>query len=61
MNEARSLLADTDYTSNLIASLVGYSHYTTFFKMFKAYTGYSPQEYRITERNKLKKNEKNSS
>ena len=55
MNEARSLLADTNYSSNIVASLVGYSHYTTFFKMFKAYTGYTPQEYRKIEKDKLKK------
>lgn len=56
MNEARSLLSDTNYTAAVVASLVGYSHYTTFFKMFKDYTGYSPQEYRRIEKNKLKRN-----
>ncbi len=46
INTARSLLQDTDLSCSSIAMSVGYSHYTTFFKMFKLNTGYTPQQYR---------------
>lgn len=46
INTARSLLCDTDLSCSSIAMSVGYSHYTTFFKMFKLNTGYTPQQYR---------------
>lgn len=46
INTARSLLVDTDLSCTSIALSVGYSHYTTFFKMFKLNTGYTPQQYR---------------
>lgn len=58
INTARSLLADTDLSCSSIAMSVGYSHYTTFFKMFKLYTGYTPQQYRaIAKKESLLKNE----
>ncbi len=46
INTARSLLADTDLSCSSVAMSVGYAHYTTFFKMFKLNTGYTPQQYR---------------
>lgn len=46
INEARRLLDDTDFSTSAIANLVGYAHCSTFFKMFKAHTGLTPQEYR---------------
>lgn len=46
INEARRLLDDTDFSTSAISDLVGYAHCSTFFKMFKAYTGLTPQEYR---------------
>lgn len=51
INTARSLLADTDLSCSSIAMSVGYSHYTTFFKMFKLNTGYTPQQYRALAKN----------
>lgn len=50
MNAARSLLEDTEFSAASISSLVGYAHYTTFFKMFKLYTGLTPQQYRAKVR-----------
>ncbi len=52
MNEARRLLDDTDFSIASIASLVGYSHTTTFFKTFKSHIGITPTEYRA-RKNKL--------
>ena len=46
VNAARSLLADTPFSCVSIASLVGYSHYATFFRIFKQHMGITPQEYR---------------
>lgn len=46
INEARRLLSDTDFSTSAISDLVGYAHCSTFFKMFKARTGLTPQEYR---------------
>ena len=46
VNAARSLLTDTPFSCVSIASLVGYSHYTTFFRIFKQRTGLTPQQYR---------------
>jgi len=46
INAARSLLSDTQFSCVAIASLVGYSHYTTFFRIFKQKTGLTPQQYR---------------
>lgn len=46
INAARSLLTDTQFSCISIASLVGYSHYTTFFRIFKQRTGLTPQQYR---------------
>ena len=46
INEARRLLDDTNFSTSAISDLVGYAHCSTFFKMFKAHTGLTPQEYR---------------
>lgn len=46
INEARRLLDDTDFSTSAISALVGYAHCSTFFKMFKNYTGLTPQQYR---------------
>ncbi len=46
VNAARSLLTDTQFSCVSIAALVGYSHYTTFFRIFKQRTGLTPQQYR---------------
>ncbi len=53
ITKARTLLDETDLSLNSIATLVGYAHYPTFFKVFKRYTSLSPAEYR----NKKAKNE----
>ena len=59
INTARSLLADTDLSCSSIAMSVGYAHYTTFFKMFKLNTGYTPQQYRaIAKKESSPKNSK---
>ena len=46
INEARRLLDGTDLPISAISELVGYAYSSTFFKMFKAHTGYTPKEYR---------------
>lgn len=56
INTARSLLQDTDLSCTSIAMSVGYSHYTTFFKMFKLNTGYTPQQYRAIAKEQMPKN-----
>lgn len=56
INTARSLLQDTDLSCTSIAMSVGYSHYTTFFKMFKLNTGYTPQQYRAIAKEQTMKN-----
>lgn len=56
INAARSLLEDTEFSAISISSFVGYSHYSTFHKMFKLYTGQTPQEYRES----IQKSTKNS-
>ena len=43
---AKTLLTETQFSCASIASLVGYSHYATFFRIFKQRTGLTPQEYR---------------
>lgn len=55
INAARSLLEDTEFSAISISSFVGYSHYSTFHKMFKLYTGQTPQEYRESVRKLIKK------
>lgn len=50
MNAARSLLEDTDFSAASISTLIGYSHYSTFFRMFKMYTGITPLDYRRKSR-----------
>lgn len=53
INTARSLLVDTDLSCSSVAMTVGYAHYTTFFKMFKTYTGLTPQQYRAKSKNEV--------
>ena len=52
VNAARSLLTDTPFSCIAIASLVGYSHYATFFRIFKQHTGLTPQQYRAQKSQK---------
>lgn len=60
INAARSLLSETNFSCSSIASLVGYAHYTTFFKIFKNNTGYTPQQYRAKMKKALEENENNN-
>ena len=50
---AKTLLSETQFSCTSIASLVGYSHYATFFRIFKQRTGLTPQEYRAQHGNIL--------
>jgi len=49
MNEAAKLLLETDLTVEKICSNVGYSDKKQFYKLFKNYTGYTPNLYRKME------------
>ena len=42
MDEARRLIAETDYSTQQIASMVGYKHPTSFIGHFQKYFGYAP-------------------
>nr|WP_276508332.1 helix-turn-helix domain-containing protein [[Clostridium] scindens] len=46
INEAQSLLRNSSYSLEQVASLVGYSDYFYFSKVFKKQCTYSPKEYR---------------
>ena len=46
INEAQSLLKNSSYSLEQVASLVGYSDYFYFSKVFKKQCTYSPKEYR---------------
>lgn len=46
LNEARRLLDDTDFSTSVISTMVGYAQYSSFFKMFKNYIGMTPLEYK---------------
>ena len=46
MNEAIKLLQETNLTVEKICSDVGYSDKKQFYKLFKTYTGYTPNLYR---------------
>ena len=47
LNEARRLLDDTDFSVSAISALVGYPNSSSFFRLFKDYTGLTPQQYRL--------------
>ncbi|MGO4496335.1 response regulator [Paenibacillus sp. 2RAB27] len=46
MEKAMKLLAETNDKISYVAEQTGYSHFSFFAKMFKKYSGLSPQEYR---------------
>ncbi|MNG05275.1 HTH-type transcriptional regulator YesS [compost metagenome] len=46
MEKAKKLLAETNDKISYVAEQAGYSHFSFFAKMFKKYSGLSPQEYR---------------
>lgn len=46
IKQAKILLADTSFSINDIASLVGYNDSLSFSKIFKSQTGLSPKKYR---------------
>jgi two-component system response regulator YesN len=46
MDKAMKLLAETNDKISYVAEQTGYSHFSFFAKMFKKYSGLSPQEYR---------------
>ncbi|MGG1554438.1 response regulator transcription factor [Paenibacillus ferrarius] len=46
MERAKKLLAESNDKVSAVAEQTGYSHFSFFAKMFKKYTGLSPQEYR---------------
>ncbi|MCD1259957.1 response regulator [Paenibacillus athensensis] len=46
MEQAKKLLAESNDKISYVAEKIGYSHFSFFAKMFKKYTGFSPQEYR---------------
>ncbi len=46
LEKAKGLLRDSSHNINTISSLVGYTSYPYFLRIFKTYTGKTPQEYR---------------
>jgi YesN/AraC family two-component response regulator len=46
MNEAKSLLKDTDFNVNQIADRLGYQNAESFIRIFKKITGFTPTEFR---------------
>lgn len=54
LNKACTLLNETSLSASSISGLVGYSHYPTFFKIFKRFTGLTPVEYRNQKNNNIK-------
>ncbi|UJF32439.1 response regulator transcription factor [Paenibacillus hexagrammi] len=46
MEKAKKLLAESNDKISSVAEKTGYTHFSFFAKMFKKYTGFSPQEYR---------------
>lgn len=52
LTTARSLLSDTDLQVTRIAEQVGYDNIGSFVKIFKAYIGETPKEYRLRIRRK---------
>lgn len=46
MDKAKELLLNTSMPVNVISMHAGYNNYSYFTRMFKEYTGYSPNEYR---------------
>lgn len=52
IKKAQQLLVNTSSTVTEIASKAGYVNYTHFTKMFKKYTGLTPQQYRRQNGNK---------
>ena len=52
INTAKNLLEETDVSVGEISQRVGYGDFSHFSKIFKKYTGKSPNEYRKSVRNK---------
>lgn len=50
--DAKNLLDSTDYTVTEIADMVGYDQAQYFHRLFRRYTGMTPQEYRKRNRKK---------
>lgn len=46
IQSAERLLLNTNYSISTIATMVGYSHFSHFTKMFRLHTGYAPRDYR---------------
>lgn len=46
VEEAKKMLAQSNFPINTVSIYVGYSNFSYFTKMFKENTGYSPLEYR---------------
>ena len=46
IENAKKLLRDTDISINEVATIVGYTNFTSFYKTFKELIGVSPAHYR---------------
>jgi len=46
IEKAKSLLSDTELSVNQIGEMVGFTNYSTFFRLFKKYEGVNPSQYR---------------
>jgi len=55
MGLAKNLLAGTDMQIKAISTKVGYNHVQSFIRHFKKYHNLTPEQYRLTEQSKQKK------
>lgn len=53
IERAKSLLIDTDLSVNQIGEMIGFTNYSTFFRLFKKYEGINPSQYRENYRNNI--------
>lgn len=51
IEKAKNLLTDTDLSVNRIGQMVGFTNYSTFFRLFKKYEGINPSQYRDSRKN----------
>jgi AraC-like DNA-binding protein len=51
IEKAKNLLTDTDLSVGQIGEMIGFTNYSTFFRLFKKYEGVNPSQYRDSRKN----------